>query len=133
MTKENLYREARKLVDIFNIHGNCIVPSIHEDKRDTTALERLDWIVNKAKEDFDLSIADIEEGIANLDTGKPLSFCIVCGQPFKEGDMLQAFLRCPDDLNGSWTLPALVDKEYQKRSAINKDNIRRKHSNCIGE
>jgi len=59
-----------------------------------------------------------------------MSKCIVCNQDFKVGDYLQAFLRCPDDPKGSWTKPALVNENYQKRSLLNKDSIKRKHINC---
>lgn len=66
MTKDNIFREARKLVDILNTHGNCIVPSIHEDKSDTYALERLRWIVAKAYSEHGLTVEDIEIGIEEL-------------------------------------------------------------------
>lgn len=64
-----------------------------------------------------------------------ISCCVVCGEAFKEGDKLQAFLRCPEDPLGSWTKPYLVDKDYQKRSEENKakgnvDRVRRKHKDC---
>ena len=62
-----------------------------------------------------------------------ISKCIVCDEPFKEGDYLQAFLRCPEDPEGSWTLPALVDKEYQTRAKINIDKIKRNHKDCEHE
>lgn len=51
------------------------------------------------------------------------SKCIVCHCPFKEGDLIQAFLRC-------WTKSALVDAEYQQRAARNKDGVKRKHEQC---
>lgn len=66
MTKENIYREARKLVDILNKWGNCLVPSIHDDKRDTTALERLDWLMEQAKTEHGLTVDDVETGITEL-------------------------------------------------------------------
>ncbi len=59
-----------------------------------------------------------------------MSKCIYCKDEFKEGDMLQAFLRSPDDTQGSWTNPVEVDKDYQKRSKINNDKIKRKHIHC---
>ncbi|MCK5613715.1 hypothetical protein KAR91_68255 [Candidatus Pacearchaeota archaeon] len=58
------------------------------------------------------------------------SKCIVCNKAFKEGDMLQAFLRCPEDPDGSWTAPIGVDRGYQERSERNNDTIRRKHLAC---
>jgi hypothetical protein len=61
--KEYLYLELRKLKDIFNIYGNCIVPSIHADKRNTTALERLRWLVDKAEKEHGLSIDDLEKEV----------------------------------------------------------------------
>jgi len=59
-----------------------------------------------------------------------MSSCIVCGKKFKEGDYLQAFLRCPEDPNGSWTEPVLVDSEYQTRANAICDKIKRKHKEC---
>ena len=61
--------------------------------------------------------------------------CMVCRKPFKTGDLLQAFLRCPEEPQGSWTDPAVVDSEYQERAAKHKaagsgDNAKRKHFNC---
>ena len=66
MTPENIYREVRKLVYVLNKWGNCLVPSIYDDKRDTTALERLDWLMEKAKTEHGLSVYDVETGIAGL-------------------------------------------------------------------
>lgn len=66
MTKDHIFREARKLVNILQTCGNCLVPSIHKDGSDTSARERLAWIVEKAKEEHSLSVDDIEEGIAVL-------------------------------------------------------------------
>ena len=66
MPKEAIYLEIRKLIDIINTWGNCIVPSIHEDKRDTTALERLKWLVDKAEKEHGLSIDDIDKGVSSL-------------------------------------------------------------------
>ncbi len=65
MTKDHILREARKLKDILRT-GNCLVPSIHKDRSDTTALERLRWIVDKAHEDYGMSVDDIEAGILVL-------------------------------------------------------------------
>lgn len=67
MKKESIYLEVRKLVDILNKFGNCLVPSIHDDKKDTTALQRLNWIMEKAKEEHGLTVDDVEAGIAELD------------------------------------------------------------------
>lgn len=60
--------------------------------------------------------------------------CTVCNIAFKEGDQMQAFLRCPDDPEGNWTTPVDVDASFQKRAA--ESNLkpelecRRKHSHC---
>lgn len=59
------------------------------------------------------------------------SKCIVCRIAFIEGDELQAFLKCPEDPSGSWTTPILVDANYQKRSQVNNDSIKRKHLSCV--
>lgn len=59
-----------------------------------------------------------------------MSKCIVCKKLFVEGDMLQAFLRCPEDYDGSWTKPIKVDIGYQERSTRNNDKIKRKHLDC---
>jgi len=59
-----------------------------------------------------------------------MSKCIVCKKVFIEGELLQAFLRCPEDPNGSWTAPIKVDNGYQERSERNNDTIRRKHLDC---
>lgn len=56
--------------------------------------------------------------------------CTICKKAFKEGDMLHAFLRCPDDPAGSWTRPIRVDANFQQRCAMNKDGITRKHVDC---
>jgi len=66
MTKDNIFREVRKLVDILNCWGNCLVPSIHEDGSAASAKERLSWVIEKAKKEHDLSTSDIESGIAGL-------------------------------------------------------------------
>lgn len=60
-----------------------------------------------------------------------LSRCIVCNIPFKKGDTLQAFIGCPEDINGSWTKSVIVDEDYQKRSSLNQDKIKRKHATCM--
>jgi hypothetical protein len=65
-TKESVFREVRKLVDTLNRFGNCGVPSIHEDGSNTSAQERLVWILNGAKEEFDMTLDDIQEGINTL-------------------------------------------------------------------
>lgn len=58
------------------------------------------------------------------------SKCVVCGEEFKEGDILQAFLMSPDDPKGSWTTPVKVDVEFQARHERNGNNIKRKHEGC---
>ena len=58
------------------------------------------------------------------------SKCIVCGSPFKKDDKLQAFLRCPDNPDGSWTTPVVVDSGFQSRFVAMNDSIKRKHEGC---
>jgi hypothetical protein len=58
------------------------------------------------------------------------SKCVICNKEFVEGDLLQAFLRNPEDPAGSWTKPVEVDSEYQIRHARNQDKIQRKHHSC---
>ena len=66
MNKKHIFLEARKLVDTLNRFGNCLVPSIHEDKSDTTAIERLAWLMDKAKNEYGLTVDDVEYGIMAL-------------------------------------------------------------------
>lgn len=65
-SKESIFREARKLVDTLNRFGNCIVPSIHEDESDTTAKQRLHWLILGAKEHHGMNVDDIQIGIDAL-------------------------------------------------------------------
>ena len=65
-SKENIFREARKLVDTLTRFGNCIVPSIHDNGSDTTAKERLHWLILGAKEHYNMSVDDIQDGIDTL-------------------------------------------------------------------
>lgn len=58
--------------------------------------------------------------------------CVICGKPFSAGDELQGFLCSPDDPQGSWTTPVIVDAGFQERVKANNDNIQRKHSWCKG-
>ena len=66
MTKEHVCREVRKLIDILNKYGNCLVPKIPGAKEPTSAKERLEWIVGQGKELHGMSIEDIEIGIQQL-------------------------------------------------------------------
>lgn len=66
MTKDHVFREVRKLVDVLEKWGNCLVPSIYEDGSDTHAKDRLEWLVALAKEEHGMSIEDIEKGIKEL-------------------------------------------------------------------
>ena len=66
MTKDHIFREARKLVDILNKFGNCIVPSIHKNGKDTSAKERLAWILKEANNKYGLQIDDVQAGIDEL-------------------------------------------------------------------
>lgn len=64
-----------------------------------------------------------------------VSRCVTCKEAFKEGDMIQAFLKCNADSEGSWTTPVEVDAMYQKRHAVNEGvdgstKIKRKHEHC---
>jgi hypothetical protein len=65
-SKESIYREARKLVDTLNRFGNCIVPSIHDDGSDTTASQRLHWLIIGAWKHYGMSVDDIQTGIDAL-------------------------------------------------------------------
>lgn len=58
------------------------------------------------------------------------SRCVVCGVPFAAGDSLQAFLRNPERPEGSWTASVVVDPAFQNRCEVNKDNVRRRHTEC---
>jgi len=66
-SKENLYREARKLLDTLIRFGNVLVPSIKGGIGDTTAHERLKWLIDGAKEYHGLTIEDLQNGVDNLD------------------------------------------------------------------
>lgn len=55
------------------------------------------------------------------------SKCIVCGEEFKSGDWIQAFLSSPDDPNGSWTKAVQIDDNFQERVVANGNNITRRH------
>lgn len=59
-----------------------------------------------------------------------MSKCIVCNKEFEEGDEVQAFLRCPEDTDGSWTESIIVDSTFNARVAMNSDRIKRKHFDC---
>ena len=65
MTKDHIFRECRKLMDILNTWGNVLVPSIPEQK-ETSAKERLDCIVNLAKDEHGLTLDDLDKGIKAL-------------------------------------------------------------------
>lgn len=65
MAKDHIFREARKLLDILNTWGNCLVPSIVEGK-ETYAKERLEWIIEKAKNEYGMTVEDIDAGISKL-------------------------------------------------------------------
>jgi hypothetical protein len=66
-------------------------------------------------------------------TGCKDSCCVKCGDPFKPGDTLQAFLRSPEDKKGSWTRPISVDAEFQARHRRNNDEVTRAHVQCLRE
>lgn len=60
------------------------------------------------------------------------SKCINCGFPFKEGDKLQAFLCSPNNPEGSWTKPVIIDADFQTRVKQNQSNVKRRHVDCGG-
>lgn len=61
------------------------------------------------------------------------SKCVICGEEFKEGDRMQAYLRSPDCPDGGWTAPVVVDSEFQWRYKRNDNNIKRKHEQCMDQ
>ena len=58
------------------------------------------------------------------------STCLLCNKPFVVGDSLQAFLRSPDNSEGSWSEPVIVDSGFQARVLENRDKVPRKHTTC---
>lgn len=60
--------------------------------------------------------------------------CIGCNVAFEEGDMLQMFLRSPDDPEGSWSKPVEVDAGFQERCQRHDNENgfggKRKHAHC---
>jgi hypothetical protein len=67
MTKDHILREIRKLINILQTWGNVLVPTI-EGQKETTAQERLVWVIGRAKADYGMTVEDIEVGIVALDT-----------------------------------------------------------------
>lgn len=65
-TEENVFIEARKLVDSLNRFGNCLGPSICFDGSDTYLRDRLHWLVTLASEKFGFTLDDIQKGIDSL-------------------------------------------------------------------
>lgn len=63
MTQDRIndLREIRKLINILQVHGNVIVPSL-PGENETLAQDRLKHFVDKLKGEG-LDISDIEEGI----------------------------------------------------------------------
>jgi len=55
-TKENCLREVRKLNDILNTHGNCIVPSLND--KETTAIERLNHFLVILRNEYNIQTED---------------------------------------------------------------------------
>ena len=64
MNEEMLLLEVKKLISILNTFGNVLVPNI--DDKETSAQERLQYIVNKLKEEYNLNIVEIESKISKL-------------------------------------------------------------------
>lgn len=56
--------------------------------------------------------------------------CCDCGCPFLLGELMQAFLRSPDDEEGSWTESVVVDANFQNRTAGNRHEMKRRHQDC---
>jgi hypothetical protein len=64
--KEYIFRELRKLVDVLSTWGNVLVNPI-EGQQETTAQERLKWLVDKAKSKYGMTLDDVEAGIEALE------------------------------------------------------------------
>ena len=65
MTKDSIFRECRKLIDILKNRGNVLVPSIPGQNK-TFAIEKLLYIVELAKNEHSLSLEDIDIGMDAL-------------------------------------------------------------------
>lgn len=65
MTQYHIFRECRKLMNILNTWGNVLVPSI-PGQEETSAKERLVYIVNLAKDEHGLTLDDLDKGIKAL-------------------------------------------------------------------
>ncbi len=57
--KESLIRETRKLLSILNSYGNVLVPAI-EGQKETLAHDKLMHVVNRLKNEFNLTEDQID-------------------------------------------------------------------------
>ena len=52
--KENLLREARKLINILDRFGNCLVPAI-EGQKETFAIDKLRYVVGVLETEYSMA------------------------------------------------------------------------------
>lgn len=64
--KDNALREVRKLLSVLEGWGNILVPNL-EGKTKTYAVERLEHFVNILKDEYQMSVEDIEKAIVELE------------------------------------------------------------------
>jgi hypothetical protein len=64
-SKEALLRETRKLISILNNYGNVLVPAI-EGRKETFAHDKLIHVVNRLKNEFNLTEEQIDEEMLDL-------------------------------------------------------------------
>lgn len=62
-----------------------------------------------------------------------MSRCIICGREFVVGDEMQAFIRCIEEPEGSWSSTYVIDDGYQESASSNNDKIKRRHALCAEE
>jgi hypothetical protein len=58
MSKEHLLMEVKKLLNILETWGNCLVPSF-ENGKETSAEERLIYVIGELQTKFNMSLEDI--------------------------------------------------------------------------
>lgn len=128
-------------------NGNDVVFSLFLDGGRYSRKDIIVWEDGKIEEpdgiipDFDLldnepsinlSLSELASLYLNAIEMVEHSKCSGCGNYFKEGDLLQVFLKSPDMPNGSWLKePVVVDAEFQMRSFRNNDKLKRYHPRCI--
>jgi hypothetical protein len=66
MTKDHLLRETKKLISILESLGNVLVPTI-EGQKETFAVERLEFVVEKLQSEHNLTLEQIDEEMLTLD------------------------------------------------------------------